>query len=373
MNSTFTGINQSRAAYGLSYGGPAEGVVVSNSRFSSNRNHGIALCGVNGLTLVDVTSTENVQYGWYIDGPVENTTITDCSSIDNISTGVVLNTASCTGMLFEYFTSRGNGGNGYTIINAGTEITFKNCDGSDNRGDGFNVCNGWCGVLFDGCRADSCGDADHAGSGDGFTTHNTASITMRYCSARDNYKSGFAGVGDSDVRIYYSRFSHATNGIIGMIFMSGTGEIILHNNTIYSGATNVGAGIDVAAGCCADIRNNIIRGFSVGIAVGAGASLIEGHNNIFLSANRGMGFPISSSDVSYDPWFYNGQNDLRIRRGSGCVNKGTGLGYNRDYGNNPIRGNPDIGSWEVVNSGSGIVPMGEPYFKGGRFGWGINH
>ena len=350
VNSTFTNITQIDAVNGFVYAGSGSNVLVSNSTFTSNTSYNVWLNAASGVKMEGVTASESSTYGFYFDGATANDTLIDCFSIDNTSTGVVFYTRSCSGFYLENFVSRGNGGNGFTITGIGTGYKFLDCDASMNDADGFNSTDTTSGIDYDGCRADSTGGAP--AGGDAFTTHRASEVTIRNCQARDNVKSGFAGIDSSEAIIYYSRFSHSTNGTIGMIFMSGTGEITIHNNTIYSGGTT-GNGIDVAAGVTADIRNNIVYGGAVGVAVGVGATLTEGNNNIFASTTLVSGFAMSSSDISISPAFFGGQNDLRILRWSRCINRGVGLGYTVDYSNNPIRGNPDIGAWESVNSGSG--------------------
>ncbi|MDD5041941.1 MAG: right-handed parallel beta-helix repeat-containing protein [Candidatus Peribacteraceae bacterium] len=192
--------------------------------------------------------------------------------------------------------------------------------------------------------ADTNGTDGIGADGDGFSFHDTTTGTIRRSVAKNNLKTAVANVGDAQVTIERSKFTHTTNGTLALVYLEGT-SYELYNNVIYSPA-HIGTGLHLVSGTFV-LKNNIIDGFDVGILKNSG-TVTEDFNLVYGTATSGWsGLSQGSHSITSDPLFHDASSlNVAILSGSPAIDGGIDVGLTSDYAENPIYGLPDIGAYE---------------------------
>jgi hypothetical protein len=249
-------------------------------------------------------------------------------------------------------TANDNGGSGFTLNGPGSTITtiLTNITSSGNNHDGVNLKGGWRDVDISNCTIQMNGVDGVDGDGDGISFHDSTTGSIRYCSIRNNIKSGVAQVGDSDLTMAYNIFSHDTNGVIALVYLEGTGTYNLYNNVIYS-AAQTGNGLQVNTGTTATIKNNIVYGFDKGI-YNNGGTVTEDYNLVYnAGTSNWSGLSQGSYSMSADPLFLSaGSANFRLAKSSPAIDNGTDVSLTSDYAGTfvPQGSAPDIGAYEYI-------------------------
>lgn len=347
-------------------------LTVSGCTFSGHTTKGIrldatgsAVTAFSNVSIFETTVENTTGIGVYLAG-CTNIALTNCIVRDNTYDGLYILGSSATpssAITVTGCTVTGNGTNsrqnGISLVgDTGTNqnCTFYQTTSSNNYGDGFNVHGTWANVICDSCVADENGVDGTINDGDGYTWHDTATGTIRYCLARNNKKTAIAHVASSNVDHHHNILVHNTNGTfpivsLGYVGYSYAGTYTFNNNTIYSGGqTGIGLYTDTTGGTIT-AKNNIIYGCNYGFKHNSG-TLTESNNCAYGAATSNFsGFAKSATDIEYNPRFTDPANgDFTIStRTSPVIGVGANLAFTRDYAGTPIPG-PDIGACQFSHA-----------------------
>jgi parallel beta-helix repeat protein len=261
-------------------GDPRGNVTIRDGTVRGGGGSGLlAQSTVLGLRLIGITSRNNTNMGFSLDGRAE---VEHCAAYDNGSHGISLGNDAVVSDCI----ARANGGDEFR---AGAGSVFSNClaDNAAGNGTGFNV---GVGAAFSNCSAlnsqlDSGFDCDGGGA-------------FNNCTARGNGGSGFRGDGDGNV---FTGCTASENGAHGFSFTSST---TIANCNAFSNGQH---GALVTSG--STVSNSAFRGNGIDGIRTSGPSTIL--NNI-CHANTGAGILVS------------GTSNVRIE-GNTVTNNATGI------------------------------------------------
>lgn len=322
-------------------------ITISNSTFNNNTLRGVYIRNVEDITITNVTTNQNVLSGIQIANGGDNIILSDITSNLNGSMGIYFGDG-LSNLALQDITLTSNTGNGLYFEGAGTTANISGASALSNKIDGFNIHGSWSNINFLDCAAENNGVDGAGADGDGFSFHDTASGTIKKSISRNNFKTAVAHVGSAVVDMENNIFSHDTNGTLALIYLTNSGTYSLYNNVIYSGGT-IGSGM-VLAGPTLTFKNNIIKGFNLGIEISSGT--FTNDYNIVYGANTDnwSGITQGSNSLSSDPSFTNELAlDFTLQVNSPAINAGTNLGLSTDYLGQTIYGIPDIGAYEYID------------------------
>ncbi|MEM2111472.1 MAG: hypothetical protein QXX08_06305, partial [Candidatus Bathyarchaeia archaeon] len=136
--------------------------------------------GASGITLNDIESTGNpiafrINSGTAILNRVISTSASNAAFLFENSSVVTVNTAISTTTTT---------GSGFRAINS-SNVTCNDCIASDSAVDGFSISHSAV-LTCNRCKAFNNGSTSDSSSGDGFTSHHTSTLNVRYSIAYGN-------------------------------------------------------------------------------------------------------------------------------------------------------------------------------------------
>ena len=281
-----------------------------------------------------------------------------------------------------------NNDDGIYFGSGSTGSTLRGCDSSANAGDGIGG-NQVTGVMVEYCTSSYNGTAVRNGTGadgDGISFHGNGSttysaVTIRYCTFKNNRKSGL-GNQSSCIVVAYGNYIEGCYWSIAIFTSTYTGGtpmthtyynnicVVVQsltsasafvvssppahtlaltgwNNTLYATSIVVGVwgcSITSAPNIALDFRNNIVVGFDRGIDVRSGSSLVCDGNclfgnttNYFDNSTNWLIGHTGSHAITSNPLFADTANyNLRLASGSPCLGAGAPVGLLTDLRGAPI-------------------------------------
>lgn len=243
-------------------------------------------------------------------------------------------------------------GNGFRAITS-SQVTCNNCTASGSIVDGFSLANSAI-LNCNKCSAFNNGSTSDSTSGDGYTSHDTSVMNIRYSIAYGNYKSGVAATGASSGEVLNSTFYNNVQSTFG----SG-----------WDSSGDLGIGIN-ATGTWT-IKNNITYGHPVefmisAVAVAGGGNVNSDYNNFYDSLG-GNAFDYSgtfsnfatyktnsgkdANSLNLNPVFQNiATNNFKLQSSSSVINMGTNVSLTSDYISTsvPQGSSVDMGAYEFL-------------------------
>lgn len=321
---------------------------------SNNGQRGVYVFGCNlsaGSTLADSEMADNTLEGLYINGS-PNLAVSDVTATGNATDGVLVEGAAASGVVLTRITATGNTDDGIAAVTSVPDLLIQYATASTNGKDGINVSGGavldiWYSV------ANGNGTDDVAGSGDGFTGHDTAVMNLFYCIAANNLNTGVAHVTATSGLIYHCTF--ANNGRAdntaavraGMFLTTTHATGFTVRNCISSG--NYPCELYESATSNNDLNYNCWNPLDSDQFYTQDGATYDSWTTYHTTDGN------EPNSINSDPLFA-GTSDYSLLTGSPCINVGVNLGAAYDDGLDPDSVWPsavvtadqnDYDSWEI--------------------------
>lgn len=342
-NSSFSNNSGRGLAIGPTTGTNVSDATFTNVTFSNNGSYGVIISNDSGsLTFASTTVSNNGAGGFFIDAAVTTLAMSDIVANENTGSGIEIRKTN-TSATIEDATLNSNTTNGLSVLSGSTTAT--NITAEENENDGISA-SGIAYLVCDNCASNNNGVDGVGADGDGFSWHNSSTGIIRNSSAHNNMKSAVAHVETAQVEMFNNRFTHDTNGTIPLVYLQGTNHEF-YNNTLASKA-QTGYGISIVGTTTAAIHNNIVYGFSTGIAAETTNNVTNDFNLVYNYATAAYSnLTAGSGALSSDPLFTSlAGSDYTLQSSSPAINAGTDTSRTTDKDGNSIEGAEDIGAYE---------------------------
>ncbi len=302
---------------------------------------------VYGLNLSSATTIEyfTIKKGYNSDAGgglyLENSspTISNCfftlnSAEGNGGGGIYLTDSSPTILYCDFVSNEAGGGDGGGIYNAGGSSIISNCSFASNSGGGGGIFNSDvdASLIISNCSFTS-------NSGDGIF-NNASNPTISNCVFISNSSPGSGGGIENNLSsptISNCAFALNSASMGGGIWNNFQSNPIISDCTFtLNSASDHGAGIDNSSNCHPVISNSIIYG-------NLGASIIdESASSSTVTYSCIQGGWEGEGNISAEPLFVYGTNNVHLYNNSPCINTGIGnafdlgLGSEEGYGTHPL-------------------------------------
>ena len=250
------------------------------------------------------------------------------------------------------------------------EVWFCGSDGFDGFEDSV--------TEHEYCVAYQCGrgPTDASGFGDGYSLHDASQATFYRCEAWYNDKSGCVHQAPSQswhygcINIGTMPFRHSDNASqIGSFYMENCIAVVPSGAVYPHGISNTcqadspltayhctalsldgtGEGIRQTSAVGTIVaRNNIVKGFSTGIAgISGQVSITADHNCLHGNSSNYANVTAGTGDITADPLFVSSPTDLDVQAGSPCLLAGLAVSVANDYAGAARSATaPTIGAYE---------------------------
>jgi hypothetical protein len=283
-----------------------------------------------------------------------------------------INSTSKSNITIAGFTTLFSTRNGVNIL-GGENVVVSGNTVRYTANDGINGSSGATNVVVERNTIEYCGAGWGAGGapGDGVSFHDSCTGIIRNNTIRFNDKTGIDNIDDTDFESYGNFIEGNYYDIY--VTTSTTGQQDFHHNIIinnlnrpslymHTGVTTtvnfynnlIYSDNKESYGCLiysgtANIKNNIIVGYSQGIKLSAGATANLANNNVWGSTTPYYGCSADDASISANPLFVDRfKRNFHLATRSPCIGKGIDVGLTTDYSGESLNTPKDIGPYKFT-------------------------